>query len=39
VPTVEDIAENWAAITDEAGYDVPADLMGWSGTFTAHLAP
>jgi NAD(P)-dependent dehydrogenase (short-subunit alcohol dehydrogenase family) len=37
-PTVEDIAAHWSAITDEAGYSVPADLMRWSGTFTAHLA-
>jgi NAD(P)-dependent dehydrogenase (short-subunit alcohol dehydrogenase family) len=36
-PTVEDIAAHWAAITDEAGYSVPADLIEWSGTFLAHL--
>jgi NAD(P)-dependent dehydrogenase (short-subunit alcohol dehydrogenase family) len=37
-PTVEDIADNWAAINDESGYYVPADLIGWSEAFTAHLA-
>ena len=29
-PTVEDVAAHWAAINDETGYTVPADLMGWS---------
>jgi NAD(P)-dependent dehydrogenase (short-subunit alcohol dehydrogenase family) len=36
-PTVEDVAENWATINDENGYYVPADLMGWSAAFMAHL--
>ena len=36
-PTVEDVAASWAAINDEAGYTVPADLMDWSATFMAHL--
>ena len=36
-PTVEGIAANWAAINDEAGYTVPADLMAWSAGFLAHL--
>jgi NAD(P)-dependent dehydrogenase (short-subunit alcohol dehydrogenase family) len=36
-PTVEDIARNWAAINDETGYSVPADLMAWSERFTEHL--
>lgn len=35
--TVEDVAEHWAAINEETGYWVPADLMGWSAAFTAHL--
>ncbi len=35
--TMEDVAEHWAAINDEAGYFVPADLMGWSAAFLAHL--
>jgi NAD(P)-dependent dehydrogenase (short-subunit alcohol dehydrogenase family) len=35
--TIEDIAENWTTINDEAGYYVPADLMDWSGTFFRHL--
>ena len=36
--TVEDIAANWAAINDEAGYTVPGDLMAWSADFLAHLS-
>jgi NAD(P)-dependent dehydrogenase (short-subunit alcohol dehydrogenase family) len=36
-PTIEDVAENWAAINDERGYSVPADLMAWSAAFMAHL--
>jgi NAD(P)-dependent dehydrogenase (short-subunit alcohol dehydrogenase family) len=36
-PTVEDVAEHWAAINDESGYDVPADLVAWSERFLAHL--
>jgi len=36
-PTIEDVAEHWAAINDESGYDVPADLRSWSATFLAHL--
>jgi NAD(P)-dependent dehydrogenase (short-subunit alcohol dehydrogenase family) len=36
-PTIEDVAANWAAINDEAGYGVPADLMDWSATFLSHL--
>jgi NAD(P)-dependent dehydrogenase (short-subunit alcohol dehydrogenase family) len=36
-PTMEDIAEHWAAINDERGYHVPADLMTWSSAFLAHL--
>jgi NAD(P)-dependent dehydrogenase (short-subunit alcohol dehydrogenase family) len=35
--TVEDLAAHWAAINDEAGYVVPADLMSWSAAFLAHL--
>jgi NAD(P)-dependent dehydrogenase (short-subunit alcohol dehydrogenase family) len=35
--TVEDIAENWAAINDEGGYTVPASLMEWSAAFLGHL--
>jgi NAD(P)-dependent dehydrogenase (short-subunit alcohol dehydrogenase family) len=38
-PTMEDVAANWATINDETGYFVPVDLMGWSATFMAHLAP
>jgi NAD(P)-dependent dehydrogenase (short-subunit alcohol dehydrogenase family) len=38
-PTIEDVADNWAAINDEPGYSVPADLPDWSATFMAHLRP
>jgi hypothetical protein len=38
-PTIEDVAQNWAAINDESGYRVPADLMSWSATFLEHLFP
>jgi NAD(P)-dependent dehydrogenase (short-subunit alcohol dehydrogenase family) len=39
VPTVEDVAEHWAAINDEAGYTVPASLMDWSAAFLSHQEP
>ena len=35
-PTVEEVAEHWAAINDESGYFVPVDLMDWSATFLEH---
>jgi NAD(P)-dependent dehydrogenase (short-subunit alcohol dehydrogenase family) len=38
-PTVEAVADNWAAINDEPGYTIPADLTEWSATFMAHLRP
>ena len=38
-PTIEDVARNWTAINDEAGYHVPADLNAWSTEFMAHLFP
>jgi NAD(P)-dependent dehydrogenase (short-subunit alcohol dehydrogenase family) len=38
-PTVEDVARNWATINDESAYYTPADLMAWSASFMAHLAP
>ncbi len=38
-PTIEDVARNWAAINDETGYHVPADLIAWSDAFMAHLLP
>lgn len=37
VPTVEDVAEHWAAINDAAGCTVPTDLNDWSSSFMAHL--
>jgi NAD(P)-dependent dehydrogenase (short-subunit alcohol dehydrogenase family) len=35
--TIEDVAEHWAAINDEAGYQVPVDLPRWSKSFLSHL--
>jgi NAD(P)-dependent dehydrogenase (short-subunit alcohol dehydrogenase family) len=37
-PTLEDVAEHWATINEETGYDIPANLMGWSAAFMAHLS-
>jgi hypothetical protein len=37
--TVDDVAANWAAINDEAGYYVPGTLMDWAGHYMAHLGP
>jgi NAD(P)-dependent dehydrogenase (short-subunit alcohol dehydrogenase family) len=37
-PTIEDVAGQWAAINDEHGYTIPADLMAWSAAFLDHLA-
>jgi NAD(P)-dependent dehydrogenase (short-subunit alcohol dehydrogenase family) len=37
-PTIEDLAEHWTEVVDEAGYSVPADLMDWSSRFLAHRA-
>ena len=36
-PTIEDVARHWAAINDETGYSIPADLMSWSTRFMSHL--
>ncbi len=38
-PSIEDVAQHWAAINDESGYYIPADLMSWSAAFMAHLQP
>ena len=35
--TVDDVAANWAAINDAAGYYVPSTLMDWAGHYLAHL--
>jgi NAD(P)-dependent dehydrogenase (short-subunit alcohol dehydrogenase family) len=35
--TVDDVAANWAAINDETGYYVPANLMDWAGHYLSHL--
>jgi NAD(P)-dependent dehydrogenase (short-subunit alcohol dehydrogenase family) len=37
-PTIEAVAEHWATINDASTYSVPADLMAWSASFTAHLS-
>ncbi len=37
--SIEDIAQHWAAINDEAGYFIPKSLMDWSASFMAHLQP
>ena len=39
VPTIEDVAANWATINDETDYWLPSDLMGWSAEFLRHLEP
>ena len=36
-PTIEDVAQHWAAINDESGYYLPADLTAWSAAFMGHL--
>jgi len=35
--TADDVAANWAAINDEAGYYVPGSLPDWAGHYLAHL--
>ncbi len=35
-PTIEDVADHWDSINDEAGYYKPADLMDWSKHYMAH---
>jgi NAD(P)-dependent dehydrogenase (short-subunit alcohol dehydrogenase family) len=37
--SLEDVADHWDEINDEASYSVPADLPDWSTTFMAHLSP
>jgi NAD(P)-dependent dehydrogenase (short-subunit alcohol dehydrogenase family) len=34
--TIEDVADNLAAINNETGYYVPADLMEWAAHYMAH---
>jgi NAD(P)-dependent dehydrogenase (short-subunit alcohol dehydrogenase family) len=36
-PSIEDVAENWATISDATDYDVPSDLLSWSAAFLSHL--
>jgi NAD(P)-dependent dehydrogenase (short-subunit alcohol dehydrogenase family) len=38
-PTIEDVAQHWAEINDEAGYSVPMRLRDWSAAFMSHLGP
>jgi NAD(P)-dependent dehydrogenase (short-subunit alcohol dehydrogenase family) len=38
-PTIEDVADHWAAINDPTGAVCPADLMAWSRAFLDHLPP
>jgi NAD(P)-dependent dehydrogenase (short-subunit alcohol dehydrogenase family) len=35
-PTIEDVADHWESINDEAGYYKPADLMDWSKHYMSH---
>jgi hypothetical protein len=37
--TVDDVAANWAAINDEAGYYIPGTLMDWAAHYMSHLGP
>ena len=37
VPTVEDVAQQWATINDESGYYVPADVPEWAAQYMRHL--
>jgi NAD(P)-dependent dehydrogenase (short-subunit alcohol dehydrogenase family) len=34
--TIEDVADNWATITDETGYYIPTSLRDWSAHFMDH---
>jgi hypothetical protein len=35
-PTLEDVADNWAAINDEAGYYLPTSTLDASAHFLSH---
>ncbi len=37
--TIEDVAQHWAAINDDAGVSIPTDLLDWSKAFLSHLDP
>ena len=37
--TIEDVAQHWTAINDDAGASIPADLIEWSTAFLSHLDP
>jgi NAD(P)-dependent dehydrogenase (short-subunit alcohol dehydrogenase family) len=37
--TIEDVAQHWAEINDEAGATIPTDLLDWSKAFLSHLDP
>lgn len=34
--TIDDVAENWAAINDDSSYYIPENLMDWAGRFMSH---
>jgi NAD(P)-dependent dehydrogenase (short-subunit alcohol dehydrogenase family) len=34
--TADDVAANWAAINDEAGYYVPTSTLNWSARYMSH---
>jgi NAD(P)-dependent dehydrogenase (short-subunit alcohol dehydrogenase family) len=36
MPTIDDVAGNWASINDETGYYVPSSLMDWAARYLAH---
>ena len=36
-PTIETVANQWAAINDDTRHTIPTDLISWSKTFTSHL--
>jgi NAD(P)-dependent dehydrogenase (short-subunit alcohol dehydrogenase family) len=38
-PTIEDVAEHWAAINDISDFHRPTSTGNWSKTFLAHLPP
>jgi hypothetical protein len=35
-PTIDDVAKQIAAISDESSYYVPANLMDWAGHYMSH---
>jgi hypothetical protein len=35
-PTLEDVADHWTAINDEAGYYVPTSTLNWAARYMSH---